>query len=84
MKELRRSLFVNDLLTCGQNILEVKTRKETAIEILSGAIFQLHEWHSNVKELEGEVEIFETHDDRSFAKQQLGVRPNKTKMFGLK
>ena len=81
VKKLCRSLYVDDLLMGGQTILEAKTRKEKAIEILSDATFQLHKWHSNATELEEDVE---TDDDPSFAKQQLGVRPNETKMLGMK
>ena len=38
----------------------------------------------NVEQLERDGEQLESHDDQSIAKQQLGVRPNETRMLGLK
>ncbi len=84
IRELRRSLYVDDLLTGGQTVPEARTRKEKSIEVLDDATFQLHKWHSNVKELERDSDQPENHDEQSFAKQQFGVQPSETKMLGLK
>ena len=50
--ELRRSLYVDDLLTRGQTIQQANERKERTIEIFNDATFKLHKWNSNAKELE--------------------------------
>ena len=82
--ELRHSLHVDDLLTGDQTIQEGQKRKKKATEILGDATFKLHKWHSNIEQLERDGEQLESHDDQSFAKQPLGVRPNETRMLGLK
>ena len=84
IRDFRRSLYVDDLLTGGQTVLEARTRKEKSIEVLDDATFQLHKWHSNVEELERDGDQSQNHDEHSFAKQQFGVQPSETKMLGLK
>jgi hypothetical protein len=49
--EIRDGLYVDDLLTGGCVVEEVKHLKETAIEIFDRAQFKLHKWHSNIEEL---------------------------------
>ena len=71
------------MLNGGQTITETRSRKK-AIEISDDATFKLHKWHSSVEELERDDNLFDRHDDQSFAKQQLGAQPNETKMLGLK
>ena len=39
---LRRSMYVDDLLSGGGTVQEVQTRKEIAQEILNDASFELH------------------------------------------
>ena len=55
--------------------------KETAIAVFGEAQFKLQWWHSN----EPELEVTSEPEDRkqSYAKEQLGVKPGKTKMLGL-
>ena len=55
--ELRRSLYVDDLLTGGQTTSHAQQRKEKAVQIFSDATFQLHKWHSNVKQLEQDTNL---------------------------
>jgi hypothetical protein len=50
--ELRKSLYVDDLLTGGQTIPQAEDRKERTVEIFEDASFKLHKWNSNVSELE--------------------------------
>ena len=59
-------------------------RREKSIEVLDDATFQLHKWHSNVKELERDGDEAESNEEQSFAKQQFGVQPSETRMLGLK
>lgn len=51
-ERLRRSFYVVDLLTGGQDVQQTKARKEVAQEIMTDATFKLHKWHSNCPELE--------------------------------
>ena len=63
---------------------EVQHLKETAIEIFDQAQFKLRKWHSNVEELEASNPASSTSDtDQSYAKQQLGVRSQETKLLGV-
>ena len=82
--ELRRSLYVDDLLTGGQTTSHAQQRKEKAVQIFSDATFQLHKWHSNVKQLEEDTNLIVASEEQSFAKQQLNVKPTESKMLGLK
>ena len=82
--EIRRSLYVDDLLTGGQTVQQAKERKERAVEIFNDATFNLHKWNSNAEELEPKVNSTVEDDQQSYAKQQLGVKPNESKMLGLK
>ena len=82
--EHRRSLYVDDLLTGGQTTSHAQQRKEKAVQIFSDATFQLHKWHSNVKQLEEDTNLIVASEEQSFAKQQLNVKPTESKMLGLK
>ena len=82
--ELRRALYVDDLLTGGRNGTQAKQRKEKVISILGDATFELHKWNSNLKQLEEENIQMQTPEDQTYAKQQLNVNPTKSKMLGLK
>ena len=82
--ELRRSLYVDDLLTGGRNTSQAQQRKDKAVQIFSDATFQLHKWHSNVKQLEEDTNLTVSPEEQSFAKQQLNVKPSESKMLGLK
>lgn len=82
--ELRRSLYVDDLLTGGQTTSHAQQRKEKAVQIFSDATFQLHKWYSNVKQLEEDTNLIVASEEQSFAKQQLNVKPTESKMLGVK
>lgn len=79
--ELRRALYVDDLLTGGRNGTQAKQRKEKA---MGDATFELHKWNSNLKQLEEESIQMQTPEDQTYAKQQLNVNPAESKMLGLK
>ena len=81
--EIERELYVDDLISGGGTIQEVKQKKATATEMFHQATFHLHKWHSNVTELELTEET-ETGDDLSYAKQQLGIKPRECGLLGLK
>ena len=61
---------------------EVQHLKETVIEIFNQPQFKLHKWHSNIDKLEVSDPTSGTSDtDQSYAKQQLGVRSQETKLL---
>ena len=82
VEELRRSLYVDDLLTGGATVEEAQIKKSIAKKIFENATFKLHKWHSNVSELEME-NVPDRQEELSFAKQQLGTRSTETKMLEL-
>ena len=67
-------VYVDDLISGGENEIEAEQLKSKAIEIFSDATFDLHKWHSNVRDLESPIKV-RAEDTETFAKQQLGV-PN--------
>jgi hypothetical protein len=52
---LRRSMYVDDVLSGGRTVQEAQARKETAREIMHDATFELHKWNSNDPQLEDDV-----------------------------
>ena len=80
--QLRRSLYVDDLLTGGTNDEEAEQRKREAVHIFSDAGFTLHKWNSNSPQLEVPTNS-DAREDLTFAKEQLGARSSETKLLGL-
>ena len=80
---LRRSFYVDDPLSGGNDVAQAQARKERAIEIMKDATFELHKWNSNCPKLEGTRDVNKC-EDRSFAKQQFQVSPNESSLLGLK
>ena len=79
--EIRRSLYVDDLISGAPTIKEAHDLKRKAVEIFDDAKFILHKWHSNVSE----IESVSTDSDLTFAKIQLGTTStNECKLLGLK
>ena len=74
-------------MTGGTTTDEVREKKTKAVEIFEDATFKLHKWHSNAETLESDERNSKENaidDDQStFAKQQLGPRHAKAKVFGL-
>ena len=71
--ELRKSMYVDDLISRKPTVPEAKKMKEGAIGIFEDAKFTLHKWHSNVAELEESergVENEGTLPNSSSAKQK--------------
>ena len=81
VEETRKNLYVDDLMTGGATIAEVKEKRSWASEIFENATFRLHKWHSNMKELESP-----SHNDQeevTFAMQKLGDSTPRAKLLGL-
>ncbi|XP_068679106.1 uncharacterized protein [Montipora foliosa] len=81
VNEIRRSLYVDDLISGGPTSEKAKRLKREATEIFANAKFELHKWHSNEKQLETSCEDYEP----SFAKEQLenGTAAGECKLLGL-
>ena len=74
------NLWVDDLITGGENSEQVVSLQDTIIEIFHKAGCKLHKWHSNVPALEGKELVNETN--QILGKQQLGVKLNGNQNFG--
>ena len=81
VEEIMKNLYVDDVITGGETTGKVRKLKETAVAMFGEAQFELHKWHSNEPELEASGEPED--GKRSYAKEQLGVKPGETKMLGL-
>ncbi|CAB3982784.1 Hypothetical predicted protein [Paramuricea clavata] len=83
VEHLRRSMYVDDLLSGGLTVDQPTRRKEISREILQDATFELHKWSSNVPQLEvDEVhQVSEFSDEQSYAKTQLMVKPKESKVL---
>ena len=60
VSEIEKSLYVDDLISGGEDEIKAKQLKSKATEIFSDATFSLHKWHSNVREIESPRGIRET------------------------
>ena len=81
VNEIRKSLYVDDLISGGPTTDKAKCLKREATEIFADAKFELHKWHSNERELETSCEDYEP----SFTKEQLENEAPKgeCKLLGL-
>lgn len=80
---LRKSLYVDDLLSGGQTVQQARERKRSATEIFNDAKFVLHKWNSNAPELEDTHDPGNGDSELSYAKQQLGAQASESKVLGL-
>ena len=80
VREIREGIYVDDINLGGNNVEEIKDLKETAVNIFKAGGFELHKWHSNEIQLDGEA----TNDDEStFAKESLRRKASETKLLGV-
>lgn len=49
----REDLYVDDLLGGTEAIEQARQNKEASIVVFGDATFELHKWHSNIRELHG-------------------------------
>ena len=80
MGELRKSLYVDDLVSEKSTVEQVQVLKEGAVEVFNDATLTLHKWHPNKPEL-GDTTI--NNEEKSFAKQQLGTPEEDASILGL-
>lgn len=68
---IRKSLYVDNLISGTPPVKEACQRKEGSIKIFADAKFTLSKWNSNAPELEGD-DMLSNNADQSFAKWQVG------------
>ena len=85
VKELRRSLYVDDILSGGETVQKARERKGAATTILEDATFSLHKWASNENSLEDKPDLPTSDEDQTAAKMQLGVASTESNIlvFGM-
>lgn len=92
MEEIRRSLYVDDLISGDKNVAGAQHLRQTSQSIFRAGEFELHKWHSNAPSLEQPTPHEETMEERptthqnenqSYAKDQLGVKQGETKLLGV-
>ena len=78
---IENGMYVDDLVTGGESLDEVKTTKEKSIELFKKGGFNLHKWNSNVPSLESKSA--EGKQELTYAKQILSQDSNEIKILGL-
>ena len=73
-------MYVDDLITWGNNHEKVKEIKQNSVQLFKKGGFNLHKWNSNVPELESENS---NQSELTYAKQVLNQGSNETKILGL-
>ena len=73
-------MYIDDLVTGGNNPEEVKEIKQNPVQLLKTGDFNLHKWNSNMPELESENS---NQNKLTYPKQILNQGSNKTKILSL-
>ena len=81
VEEIMKSLYVDDVISGTDTVDQGCRLKEVAASVFGEAGFKLHKWHSNVEKLE--VEDVLRDEGQTYAKEQLGVKPNEAKLLGF-
>ena len=78
-------MWMTYIISGGCTTDEVSSLKETTVSMFEAANFLLHKWHSNESKLESSEEDsdLQGNNQPSYAKHQLGVRSDETKLLGL-
>lgn len=71
IREIDKSLYVDDLVSGGPTVREAQEIKAGAIDVFGQASIKLHKWHSNVPGLEAPEDSMS--EETTFAKEQLGT-----------
>ena len=75
-------MYVDDMISGGNNEAEVVYLKNSAKAIFKEGGFVLHKWHSNNPRLEGD-DFDRNNSELSYAKQQLGSKSSEAKVLGI-
>ena len=83
---MQKSTYVDDLVSGVLTVEQAKTHKEIAREILRDATLELHKWSSNVPQVEAREnqQMANPQTEQSYAKTQLMVKPEESKILSLK
>ena len=77
VSEIERSLYVDDLISGGPSSEKAKEIKSASQNVFAKGTFELHKWHSNVKELESAASEPVSIEEGTYAKEQLNVPEDK-------
>ena len=80
IKITENDMNVDDLVTGGNNLEEVKEIKQNSVLLFKKGGFNLHKWNSNVPELESKNS---NQSELTYAKQVLNQGSNETKILDL-
>ena len=83
VKEIRDNLYVDDLITGGESVQSVGTKRLRTVEVFEDATFHLHKWHSNDSTLENYDRTNQPEEDLTYSKQHLGSNECEAKLLGL-
>ena len=81
VEEIMKSLYVDDVTSGTDTVDQARNLKEVSVTVFGEAGFELHKWHSNVPELEAEAVLRD--EGQTYAKEQLSLKPNEAKLWGL-
>ena len=73
VSEIEQSLYVDDLISSGPTSEKTKEIKSASQIVFAKGTFELHKWHSNVKELESAASEPVSIEEETYAKEQLNV-----------
>lgn len=73
VSEIERSLYLNDLISDGPTSQKAKEIKSASQNVFTKGTFELHKWHSNVKESESAASEPVSIEEGTYAKEQLNV-----------
>ena len=83
VREIEKSLYVDDLISGAPTQAKAETIKSVSVEIFAKGTFEMHKWHSNVKELETACSV-PVSEQETYAKEQLGTsRKEGASLLGL-
>ena len=81
IERIKDDMYVDDMVTGGDNVREVKNIKSESIELFEKGGFKLHKWHSNEPQLETDDLSFQS--ELNYAKESLGTKTSESKILGL-
>ena len=81
IEKIKDDMYVDDMVTGGDNVREVEKMKSESIELFEKGGFKLHKWHSNEPHLE--TNDLSPNTELNYAKESLGTKSTETKILGL-
>ena len=81
VEEIRDSLYVDDIISGGDEISKLHDKKWQMINMFKNGGFQLHKWHSYAVELEDCTSL---HKAQTYADESLGTQNAEASILGQK